>query len=215
VTSLAERSKPVVPDPDDVGPPTEESHAPRLLVLVSEEDADDMELPQRIWMLADQRGAAVALLGLYSDDGAQASVRRQLVSLAAAIRDRRLAVETLTHRGSDWVQAVETLWRPGDLIVCTRRLGGERGMEPSSQLMNSRLQVPIHVFAGAQAPVPAKTGVGRWALTWAGNLGLLVAFFWLQVQVDRLPGAGLRVFLLVGAIAIEVCVLWVWNSLAG
>ena len=59
----------------------------RLIVLVSQSDWDDPELPGRIWNLATSRGSAVLLLGLSPEAAQEPQARRQLITMAAAIQD--------------------------------------------------------------------------------------------------------------------------------
>ncbi|HKZ54996.1 MAG TPA: hypothetical protein VJ123_05925 [Anaerolineales bacterium] len=210
--SVPQRSRAASGD-SDAGRQPESATARRLIVPVSEADWNDAEFPRRIWTLAAPHGSPVVLLGLYPEAAAQAHVRRQLVSLAAAIRDSQVSVEIRTQPGNNWVQQVEAIWRPGDLVICTLPPAGGRALRPASQILRSGLPIPLYVLSGEQAAERARASLPLRLVSWGGNLGILAGFLWLQVWLAQLPGEVGRIALLLLSLLVEVQLLWIWNSL--
>jgi hypothetical protein len=187
----------------------------RLIVLVSDADADDVQLASRIWNLAVQRTSSVLLLALYEMDEEHARVRRQLVSLAAAVRDPHTSVEILTRPGRDWIRQIEAVWRPGDLLVCTLQPGRPRSASPAAQVLASNLRIPVHVLTGGASQYEKSEKPGKTLLVWGGNLGVVAAFFLLQSSLGEMTGSPLGAILLAASVIAEVGALWLWNTATG
>ena len=181
----------------------------RLIVLVSQADWDDPELPGRIWNLAASRGLAVLLLGLSPEAAQEPQARRQLISMAAAIQDTRIAAGIQVEAGNDWVGQVRSVWQPGDLVVCTSAGLRHRGL---SQILTSSLQVPVHVLTDLRAAPQSRTGVLRQVVSWGGALGIIGGFLWLQIALSQPPRDAGQTLLLVLTVLAEVSLLWIWNS---
>ena len=181
----------------------------RLIVLVTGADWDDPELPGRIWKLATSTGSAVLLLGLSPEADRVPQARRQLVTMAAAVRDARITAETRVEVGNDWVGQVRSIWQPGDLVVCTSAGLRQRGL---SQLLTSSLQVPVHVLTDLRAAPQSRTGVLRQIVSWGGALGIIGGFLWLQIALSQPPRDASQTLLLALTVLAEVSLLWIWNS---
>ena len=183
----------------------------RLIVLVSQSDWDDPELPGRVWNLATSRGSAVLLLGLSPEAAQEPQARRQLITMAAAIQDSRTAAGIQVEIGHDWVGRVRSVWQPGDLVVCTAAGLRQRSL---SQLLSSSLQVPVHVLTDLRAAPDSRPGLLRQVISWGGALGIIGGFLWLQIALGQPPGAAGQTLLLALTVLAEVGLLWIWNSLS-
>ena len=181
----------------------------RLIVLVSEADWDDPELPGRLWNLATSRGSAVLLLGMSPEADREPQARRQLATMAAAIQDTRIKAGIQVEAGSDWVGQVQSVWQPGDLVVCTAAGLRQRSL---SQLLTSSLEVPVHVLTDLRAAPDSRPGLLRQIVSWGGALGILGGFLWLQIALSRPPGDPGQTLLLALTVLAEVSLLWIWNS---
>jgi len=181
----------------------------RLIVLVSEADWDDPELPGRVWNLASSRGSAVLLLGLSPEAAQEPQARRQLITMAAAIQDTRITAGIQVEAGNDLVGRVRSVWQPGDLVVCTSAGLRQRGL---SQLLTSSLQVPMHVLTDLRAAPRGRTGALRQIVSWGGALGLIGGFLWLQIALSQPPRDAGQTLLLALTVLAEVGLLWIWNS---
>ena len=183
----------------------------RLIVLVSQSDWDDPELPGRIWNLATSRGSAVLLLGLSPEAAQEPQARRQLITMAAAIQDSRIAAGIQVEVGNDWVGRVRSVWQPGDLVVCTAAGLRQRSL---SQLLSSSLQVPVHVLTDLRAAPDSRPGLLRQVVSWGGALSIIGGFLWLQIALGQPPRDAGQTLLLALTVLAEVGLLWIWNSLS-
>ena len=183
----------------------------RLIVLVSQSDWDDPELPGRVWNLATSRGSAVLLLGLSPEAAQEPQARRQLITMAAAIQDSRTAAGIQVEIGHDWVGRVRSVWQPGDLVVCTAAGLRQRSL---SQLLSSSLQVPVHVLTDLRAAPDSRLGLLRQVVSWGGALSIIGGFLWLQIALGQPPRDAGQTLLLALTVLAEVGLLWIWNSLS-
>jgi hypothetical protein len=181
----------------------------RLIVLVSEVDWDDPKLAGRVWTLASSRGSAVSLLGLIPEAAREPQARRQLISMAAAIQDSRIAAGIQVEVGNDWVGRVRSIWQPGDLVVCTAAGLRQRSL---NQLLSSSLQVPVHVLTDLRAAPDSRPGVLGQVVSWGGALGIICGFLWLQIALSQPPRDAGQTLLLALTVLAEVGLLWIWNS---
>jgi hypothetical protein len=194
-------------------PRTEGQSPRRLIVAVSEADWDDTEWAGRIWRLAEPQGSPVFLLGLYREEGEQLQVRRQLATLAAAIRDSRVSAQIHVRSGNDWVALVRELWQPGDLVVCSMQRPGGRGPQPATQLLSSGLQLPLHVLTTGRPAEAVRPRLLTQLVSWGGALGIIAAFLWLQIGLSQPPGGAGQTALLALTVLAEVGLLWTWNAI--
>ena len=185
----------------------------RLIVLVTQPDWDDAGFPRRVWDSAAVQGSNVLLLGLFDHVGEAALLRRQLITMAAAIQDDRVSARILIEAGNDWVGRVRGIWQPGDLVVCSadQRAGSKQA--PLSQLLASNLQVPIHVLSTIRPESHGRPGLLRQVILWAGSLGIISGLFWAQVVISQLSGEPTRAVLLSFSVLVEIGLILVWNSL--
>lgn len=196
---------------DDFPQPADNSQR-RLMVLVSEADWDDAEFPQRIWSLAAPHGLPVVLLGKYSETADEARARRHLVSMGAAIRDDRVATQIQLHRGEAWIEQLQAIWQPGDLVICNRRPPLGWLQVPGSLSPGSGPPIILHVLAGPEPPEGSRRSLPLRLLSWGGILTILAGFLWVQVRLAQLPGDLLRLVLVCASVLAEVGLLWIWNA---
>jgi hypothetical protein len=185
----------------------------RLIVLVTQPDWDDADFPRRVRDSAAVQGSDVLLLGLFDHVGEASLLRRQLITMAAAIQDDHVSTRILIEAGNDWVGRVRGIWQPGDLVVCSAdREAGSRH-SPLSQLVASDLQVPVHVFYTSWPKSDGRRGLLRQVISWAGTLGIIAGLFWLQVVISQISGEATRAVLLSFSVLVEIGLILVWNSL--
>src|SRR5512138_2494886 len=98
-------------------PTSEVDRSPCLIVLVPP-DSDSSSFTRRLCRLATETNSNIQLLGVCSDANQELALRRDLVTVAALIRDARVYVETRVELGTDWLAAVKQSYQKGDMIVC-------------------------------------------------------------------------------------------------
>lgn len=185
----------------------------RLVIPVLEADIDISLLAQRIYRLATSMHANVLLVGISPDHLEEATIRRQLVTLAAAIQDRSVSVTTLVLGGVSWMKKMEEIIWPGDMIVIQAKEEISTESRSISQELTSRLQAPVYILSGLQPPRYKHSGYLSQFILWLGAIGIMAGFFWIQVRIDQLPKDWAHTTLLCVSVIIEFGLLWLWNSL--
>jgi hypothetical protein len=194
--------------PDSELPP-----ARRLLVLVPGLTTST-ELANQVWSLASPKELAVLFVGAAWESNDQYAMRRLLATLAAATRDGRLQVETRLISGKDWLEAVRTLWQPGDLVVCHREQaitawGFER--LPLAEALATTLNAPVYVLSGFYPKPPSRVSLaGRW-LRSIGPFLIIAGFFVVQVQIEQSFTNWLYYPLMILSVLVELALLAVWH----
>ncbi|RJP50855.1 MAG: hypothetical protein C4586_05150 [Anaerolineaceae bacterium] len=210
-------NKPVVAPPALTVTPASVSHlqpARRLIVLVPRLDADLTAATRRVWELADATGAHVQFLGLYNDPAQEPSLRRELVTMSAMVKDGRVSAEANVILGKDWVAVVKSRWQAGDTVVCfdEQRVGLSR--RPLSQILQSDLDVPLYILSGLYPQNDSRSNWPAQAAAWIGSLAIILGFLALQVKTIHLAKEW-TITLQLLSIPLEAWSIWVWNSLVG
>ncbi|NOH02850.1 MAG: hypothetical protein HND47_13280 [Chloroflexi bacterium] len=190
--------------------------ASRLIVLVPELEADAAIAARKIRGVAKALESRVQLLGLSRDAAHEPSLRRQLATLSAMIEDPVIFVESKVEIGKNWLNALRPYWHPGDVIICFAGQRSGLANKPLDQLLASSLNAAIYVLDGVykekeKAPLAWLSGI----LAWAGSIGLVLGFFWLQIKIVQAPSNGLHTALLYASLLAEGGTIWTWNNLFG
>lgn len=196
-----------------VGQVVETTH--NLIVLVSSLEADLAAMARRVWQLASASSAHIIFLGLYSNMMQQPSLRRELVTMAALVSDDKVSAEVAVLPGVDWVSAVRSLAREGDMVVCLgeqRISGSHRSL---SQVLQAQLDLPLYIISGLY---PEAISNPRWIsrlAAWGGSLALIAGFFILQVRIVSITQNWFQSALIMSSVALESTLIWVWNNFCG
>jgi hypothetical protein len=185
----------------------------RLIVLVPESEADTASAARKIWELANALGSSVQFIGLCKDAAHEPSLRRQIISMSAIVRDDNVSVESQIELGSNWLELVKSNLRKGDVIVCfaEHRTGFTR--RPLSEILESSLNATVYVLSGFQQyEAPHSKWLSNVTM-WASSMGIIAGFFWAQAKLIQLPQDWAHTLLLYISLFAEVGVLWMWNSL--
>src|SRR5688572_8848450 len=91
----------------------------RLIVLVPTFDFNPAILANRVWELAKSTSSSILLLGLVNEAESESKVRRDLATLSAMLNDSQIFTETEISFRKDWLDAVKSNLRLGDLVVCS------------------------------------------------------------------------------------------------
>ena len=186
--------------------------AGRLIVLVPS-DLDYSSLTRRVWELAIATGKHVQFLGLCQDMAEEPSLRRQLVTISALVGDTRVTAKAKVAIGTNWVDAVKNNYQAGDIIVCFAEQRAGLFHRPLSQILESNLRAPVYILSGLYPQSASRSSWLSQIIVWAGSLGILAGFFWLQVRVSQLPQDPAQTVLFILSAAVEIWLIWVWNSL--
>ena len=187
----------------------------RLIVLVPEAESDYTPVVHRLWELANAFGGRVQFLGQCKDAANESSLRRQLVTLSALLKDGSVSVESKIEFGSNWLEIVKANWREGDVLVCLAEQRAGLRRRPLSQLLESNFAATIYVLDDLSQPDRAQSNWKSAATAWAGSIGIILGFFWLQVKIDQGSSNWMGTVMLLLSILAEVWLVWIWNSLFG
>jgi hypothetical protein len=183
----------------------------RLIVLI-DPDSDCASVTRRICKLASETNSDVQLLGLCRDPNQELALRRELVTVAALIRDAKVFVDMQVEVGTDWLSIVKCNYQEGDMLVCITEQPVGLRRRPLSQILESTLKAPIYVLSQTKSP-QFQSGLLSQVIAWSGFIGIVAAFFILQVKISQLPKDWSQTLLFILLLIPEFGLIWVWNSL--
>jgi hypothetical protein len=187
--------------------------APRLLVLISEDDLDNFYLSRQIWEIARPQKTEVVLLALCRDPDQEPHLRRGLTTMAAIIRDDAVCVDFQIGHEKNWLSLIKQEWRPGDLLVCgSEHYIGLSG-RPLSKILSSHFNTNVRVFSVSGVSRKPMSKIAGNIIFWFGSVCILSVFFWVEVMIPQTRDVWERTFLIFLCILFEVKLLWMWNFL--
>lgn len=186
--------------------------AGRLIVLIPG-DANYALATKRIWKLAMTTGMPIQLIGLCKDLSQEPSLRRELVTMAALIRDGRVCTEAKVEIGTNWVDLVKHNYQPGDMIVCFSEVRAGLFHKPLSQILQSNLKMPVYILTGLVPENPSQSNWLSQILVWTGSLGIIIGSSLLQFQITALPQNWAQTAAMILSVMGEIWLIWGWNSL--
>jgi hypothetical protein len=187
--------------------------ARRLIVLFPASEADTPELSHRIWEIARSLQANVLLLSLTNDFDEESRLRRNLITMAAIIRDPSVSTDILIEHGSDWAGQVKKIWQTGDTVACYA--GQKVGIMHKSleQVLRSKLEAPIYILSSYQPATNPNPTFWLRVSAWSGSLAIIGGFLWAEVKIGQLPQDWAYTALICTCIFVEIVLLFLWNSL--
>ena len=188
--------------------------AGRLIVLVPA-DIDHSLATKRLWEIAVATGMNVQLISLCKDLSEEPSMRRDLVTMSALMRDGRVCAETKVEIGTSWVEVVKHNLQSGDMIVCFAEQRAGLTHKPLSQILQSSLKAPVYILSGLYPQNPSPSVWRSQVMAWLGSISILAGAFLRQIRIVALPGNGTQTTLLVLSVIAEAWLLGTWNSLFG
>jgi hypothetical protein len=187
--------------------------AGRLLALVPA-NADYSIPMKRIWELATTTGMPIQLIGLCNDPAQEPSLRRELITISALIRDGRVRVDANVEIGANWVEVVKRIVQPGDRIVCFAEQQIGLFHRPLSQILESNLKMPVYILSGLTSPGGARSSHWFSQFTaWMGSIGIIAGTALLQIRIASSPQDWAQTTLLILSVIGEAWLIWGWNSL--
>jgi hypothetical protein len=185
----------------------------RLIVLFPASEPDAPDLSHRIWEIARSLKADVLLLSLSNDYEEEARLRRNLITMAAVIKDPDVGTDILIKRGHDWVGQVRKVFRAGDVIACCEGQQSGFMQRPLDQVLKSSLEAPIYLLPGYQPFKNPASSLILKAASWAGSLAIIGGFLWQEMKIVQLPQDWLHTASIYVYIVVEIILILLWNSL--
>ena len=133
--------------------------------------------------------------------------------MAALVADGNGSVDSKVEFGRNWPDVIKSNWREGDAIVCFAEQRTGFMKKPISQVLEAKLNATVYVLSGLYQPDSLHPKWLRGAIAWAGSIGIIAGFFWLEVEISQLPQDWTHTSLLYLSLFAEVGLIWVWNSL--
>ena len=188
--------------------------ARRLIVLIPDLASDYIPAIHRIWDLAHAQHAHVLLLSFCKNPTHEPSLRRDLITLSAMIQDGSVHVEVNVEIAANWVEVVRRNYQSGDTVVCFAEQRAGFLHKPLSQILQSDLKIPVYILSGLYLP-KRKSDLLSQVMAWLWSIGIIVAFFVLQVNIIQVSKGGLQTILLILSIIPEFWLILFWNSQFG
>lgn len=187
----------------------------RLLVIVTDADFDAPATARRILKAANAFKSEVLFLGFWNDEKQEPSLHRQLITLSAMIRDEHVPFEIKIKSSRDWLNQVRSNWREGDVLVCFsgQRAGSHQTL--IGPLLQSNFSSTIYVLNHQSQPESAQLNWKSTVFAWAGSIGIILGFLWMQINITQLSQDWSHTAWLYISIFAEVGLIWIWNSLFG
>ena len=185
--------------------------AHRLLVLVSGPDADLTAATGRIWKLANGTRAHVRFLGLCSDATEEPGLKRILITQSALLNSDGVSADSEVIAGKDYIHAVTSRTQRGDMFVCWNEPTGFLHKKVNT-ILESKADIPVYILSGYRSKNGFDIGWLPSLAAWIGSIAIILAFFWLQVQIAHVLGA-LTMALQLVSVALEIWLLMAWNKL--
>ena len=185
--------------------------AHRLVVLVPDLEWDHIPAIHRIWELANSQQARVLLISLCKDPSQELSLRRALIILCAMVQDGRIPVDTHVEIGTNWVDVVKRNAQQDDMIVCFAEQRVGLLQKPLSQILESKLTLPIYIVSGVPIPRPQSNWLEQ-VTAWLGFIGIIAGFGLLQVKTMQVSEGWFQNVLLMLVVAFEIWLIWVWDG---
>ena len=193
-------------------PDPEPAH--RLIVLVPSLEVDLIVVTQRVWELANATGAHIQFISLCNDAAQEPSLRRELATMSAIVKDGNISAEAEVVSGRNWVEVVKTRRQAGDIVVCCAEQRAGLMQRPLSQILQSDLDMPLYILTGLYSQNVSHSNRLTQIFAWIGFIAILAGFFLLQVKIDQLAKDWTTVLQLLTT-AIEFWLIWAWNNLFG
>ncbi len=199
----------------------------RLMVVLADV-AEAPDLACQVFEVAKRRGLSILLLGVSPDPTYAAQLRRQLITVAALIRQEQAWTSSADSRGvlgnppeirtvvgRDWLRQITSLIEPGDTVAsCSGQTVGARG-SPLFDTLASSMNVPIYVFEGPQTPLRHPGQTLPHVVAWIGSVASIVAFLFLQTQIVLQVQGWAQAAALCLTVGGEVAWIWFLNSVLG
>jgi len=194
-----------------------ELEKPRLVVLLPQALADNLDLGRKIHGLAHAGGSDVVYLALLENPEDLWTLTRSLVTLKAITSADILAAGYKIIPSAAWMEALADTFRPGDSLVYTaeqRVSAGFLQTQPLGRFLEINYAAPLVELKGYYNP--RALNIKRAVLvliTWLGFLAIIAGFSFLEIQVDQgIRGAARTLFLLITA-GVEIWAVYAWNKL--
>lgn len=197
-----------------IAPPLDIEPARRLIVLVPSLEVDLTDVTRRVWDLAVAMRAHITYLGVCHDAMQEPGLRRTLVTMSAMVNYDHVSAEMEVIVGRDWLGAVKSRCRPGDMIVCIEDQNSGLLRGSLSRILQSDLDIPVYILSGLYSQESPRSNRSARTAAWIGSIAIIIGFLLVQFKIIQTAKDWI-VALELASTAIEFWLIWAWNSLVG
>lgn len=191
----------------------------RLIVLIPDGLAGNLELAQKIYRMAAHQGCEVHYLALVDQGEDMLTITRHMATMKAVTAANTLVVHSSVTETRRWLNALREIYRPGDRVVCHAEQSVKNGFlktMPIDEFLQDSLNFPVHTLSGFYHPQQIQ--VRRWVytlVTWIGFLAILAVFTGLEIELDPIFNGSAGKLLLGVIFAVEIGSIWAWDFISG
>ena len=189
----------------------------RMIVLLPECLANDIDLAREIHLMAFQSQCSVLYLTLLSNNDRMLSVSRNMVTFKALTSGNEVLVQSKLVDRSRWLKALRDISKPGDQIICHEEQCVSSGFlrtVPMRDFLCHEFTAPIVALSGYYHPQSIQ--LKQWVsslLTWAGFFLILGMFTFWEIQMgNQLSGSNSKLLFLI-LLLVEFGAIYAWNTI--
>jgi hypothetical protein len=200
-----------------MGSTTENQAKNRLIVLVPDCLASNLELARKVHWIAIRERREVLYLTLVDNVEKLLNVSSCMAQVKAVTTGNWLVVNTQVTETKSWLKTLREVFVPGDMIICHEEQTVESGFFetiPLEDYLRSNFKGPVGVVAGFYHPGNEFVRNGLLTfLFWTGFLAIIAIFAFFEFRLSMEIKGLARSFLLMMVIFIEFGAIWAWNSI--
>lgn len=185
-----------------------------LIVLISDDMANNSNLAHKIYWMAEHDNMAVLYLVLVEGKEESITISRSMATMKAVTSANRLFVEVQQTDKTLWLETLHQTICPGDIIICLEEHTIGNGMLKS---------IPVREFLASHLDTPVRSISGFYQLnfnrqrTWLceastllGYLVIIALFTWLEIRLDQALDGPLARLLIMTTFCFEMGAFWAW-----
>lgn len=189
----------------------------RLIVLVPESLAGDLDFARKIYSIAMQACEDVLYLTLLERPGNILTTSRRIATMKAVTESNLVRVGCLQVPTGRWLQKLREILRADDTVICHDmqyvRQGAIKSIKAADFLAST---IPNEIIMIRGYYKPQKVLIVEWLnsiVFWFGSLGILGGFSLVEIQIMlALRGTSGKVAL-AAVVALEFGVVLIWNKI--
>jgi hypothetical protein len=191
----------------------------RLIVIVPTGEIPENDLVRRVWQLAKNASLDVLYITRISEVIQTPYHRRRLTNLTAMTSCTDFRARSTVISAKNWVEAVKQILESGDVVVVLSNhmiFDHLLWRRPLGQQLARLIGAPVYMLSGlkvgaSQEACRAMKEIQAWAI----SLALLVAFFGMQVGIERSATKPLSTILVCLSVLAELYLLVKVNQWIG
>jgi hypothetical protein len=200
--------------------------SPHRLAVVILEAEEEALLASRILELARPLDLPILLIGIAPDPADERKVRRNLVTIAAFIREgdarsewrqerhaRTIAIDIQIVPGREWLGKLKSLLRRDDMLACYSEQVVGSQHRPLTDILAGDTNAPIYSFSGLPTAKKSRQNLLSQAGPWLASLAAIAGCFVVQVRIVSAVQGWAQSLLLLVTLVVDVGVIWLLNSL--